>query len=42
MTIERKSSLGREDAHTSGLYMKRPAVIVRGDGALLYDEDGRE
>ncbi|MEX2046066.1 MAG: aspartate aminotransferase family protein [Chloroflexota bacterium] len=32
----------REDAHTSGLYLKRPLVIVRGDGALLYDEDGRE
>ena len=42
MTIERKSSVEREDAHTSGLYMKRPAVIVRGEGALLYDEDGRE
>ena len=42
MTIERKTSVGREDAHTSGLYMKRPAVIVRGEGALLYDEDGRE
>lgn len=35
-------SATREDAHTSGLYMKRPAVIVRGEGALLYDEDGRE
>ncbi|HUG06245.1 MAG TPA: aspartate aminotransferase family protein [Candidatus Limnocylindria bacterium] len=32
----------REDAHTSGLYLKRPLVIVRGDGALLYEEDGRE
>ena len=42
MTIERRSSVEREDAHTSGLYMKRPAVIVRGEGALLYDEDGRE
>ncbi len=42
MTVERRSSVGREDAHTSGLYTKRPLVIVRGDGALLYDEDGRE
>ncbi|HUQ42205.1 MAG TPA: aminotransferase class III-fold pyridoxal phosphate-dependent enzyme, partial [Candidatus Limnocylindrales bacterium] len=36
------SAMSREDAHTSGLYMKRPAVIVRGAGASLYDEDGRE
>ncbi len=42
MTVERRSSVGREDAHTSGLYMKRRLAIVRGDGALLYDEDGRE
>jgi acetylornithine/LysW-gamma-L-lysine aminotransferase len=41
MTVERKSSIAREDAHTSGLYQKRPAVIVRGEGATLYDEDGR-
>jgi len=42
MTVERRSSVGREDAHTSGLYTKRQLSIVRGDGALLYDEDGRE
>ncbi len=42
MTIGRKSSVAREDAHTSGLYQKRPLVIVRGEGATLYDEDGRE
>jgi LysW-gamma-L-lysine/LysW-L-ornithine aminotransferase len=42
MTVERRSSVGREDAHTSGLYTKRPLAIVRGDGALVYDEDGRE
>ncbi|HKW77734.1 MAG TPA: aminotransferase class III-fold pyridoxal phosphate-dependent enzyme, partial [Candidatus Limnocylindria bacterium] len=40
--IERRSAVSREDAHTSGLYQKRPAVIVRGEGATLYDEDGRE
>ena len=34
-------TLEREDAHTSGLYMKRPLVIVRGEGAVLYDEEGR-
>jgi acetylornithine/succinyldiaminopimelate/putrescine aminotransferase len=31
-----------EDAHTSGLYSKRPVAIVRGSGALLWDADGRE
>lgn len=31
-----------EDAHTSGLYQKRPLAIVRGDGALLWDSDGNE
>jgi acetylornithine/LysW-gamma-L-lysine aminotransferase len=36
------STIGREDAHTSGLYTKRQLAIVRGEGALLYDEDGRE
>ena len=42
MTVERRSSVGREDAHTSGLYTKRQLAIVRGEGALLYDEEGRE
>jgi len=42
MTVERRSSVGREDAHTSGLYTKRQVAIVRGEGALLYDEEGRE
>jgi [amino-group carrier protein]-gamma-(L-lysyl/L-ornithyl)-L-glutamate aminotransferase len=42
MSVERKSAVSREDAHTSGLYQKRPLVIVRGSGATLYDEDGRE
>ena len=27
---------------TSGVYSKRDLVIVRGSGALLYDQDGRE
>lgn len=35
------NAIGREDAHTSGLYMKRRLVIVRGEGAVLYDEAGR-
>ncbi len=42
MTVERRSAVGREDVHTSGLYTKRRLAIVRGDGALLYDEEGRE
>lgn len=31
-----------EDQHTSGLYTKRPLVIVRGAGARLWDADGNE
>lgn len=31
-----------ENAHTSGVYSKRPVVIVRGSGALLWDAEGRE
>ena len=31
-----------EDGHTSGVYTKRPLVIVRGEGAKLWDAQGRE
>jgi acetylornithine/LysW-gamma-L-lysine aminotransferase len=31
-----------ESQHTSGVYAKRDVVIVRGKGALLYDDQGRE
>lgn len=31
-----------ESAHTSGVYPKRPLAIVRGQGARLWDADGRE
>lgn len=31
-----------EDQYTSGLYSKRPVAIVRGQGAHLWDADGRE
>jgi acetylornithine/LysW-gamma-L-lysine aminotransferase len=31
-----------EDQYTSGLYTKRPLVIVRGEGARLWDADGGE
>ena len=30
-----------ENAHTSGVYAKRDLVIVRGEGATLYDDQGR-
>jgi len=30
-----------EDGHTSGVYTKRPLVIVRGEGARLWDAQGR-
>lgn len=31
-----------ESRYTSGVYSKRPIVIVRGEGARLWDEQGRE
>lgn len=31
-----------EDEHGSGVYAKRQIAILRGQGALLYDEQGRE
>lgn len=30
-----------EEAHTSGVYPKRPLTVVRGEGAYLWDEAGR-
>jgi acetylornithine/LysW-gamma-L-lysine aminotransferase len=30
-----------EDNHTSGVYVKRPLVIVRGEGARVWDAQGR-
>jgi len=30
-----------EDDHTSGVYTKRPLIIVRGEGAKLWDAQGR-
>ena len=29
-----------ETKHTSGVYAKQPLVIVRGSGAVLWDENG--
>jgi acetylornithine/LysW-gamma-L-lysine aminotransferase len=31
-----------ENQHGSGVYAKRPIAFVRGQGALLYDDQGRE
>jgi acetylornithine/LysW-gamma-L-lysine aminotransferase len=32
--------MAAEDAHTSGLYTKRRVVLVRGEGATVYDSEG--
>src|SRR5437868_460945 len=34
--------MARESAHTSGLYQKRDIALVRGDGARVWDDAGRE
>jgi acetylornithine/LysW-gamma-L-lysine aminotransferase len=34
--------IGLEDRHTSGLNTKRPLALVRGQGATVWDADGRE
>lgn len=31
-----------EEAHTSGFYKKQPVVLVRGEGARVWDVEGRE
>lgn len=33
--------IAQENAHTSGVYPKRQLAIVRGEGATLWDADGR-
>lgn len=35
------SIIATESAYTSGTYPKRPIAIVRGEGALLWDAEGR-
>ena len=44
MTIQLGNAdiIAAESAHTSGVYPKRPLAIVRGEGARLWDADGRE
>ena len=36
------ASIDLENTYTSGVYSKRPVVIVRGNGALVWDAEGRE
>src|SRR5712691_146475 len=36
------TSIGIEDTYTSGIYAKRAVNIVRGRGAILWDEEGHE
>jgi len=40
MTNE-QTLIALEDDHTSGVYTKRPLVIVRGEGARVWDAQGR-
>lgn len=42
MQTTTRSVISIEDQATSGVYAKREVLIVRGQGALLYDEQGRE
>jgi predicted acetylornithine/succinylornithine family transaminase/N-acetyl-ornithine/N-acetyl-lysine deacetylase len=42
MTTTMTSTMDLENTYTSGVYSKRPVVIVRGSGALLWDAEGRE
>ncbi|HEV2662837.1 MAG TPA: acetylornithine/succinylornithine family transaminase, partial [Ktedonobacteraceae bacterium] len=42
MTTTMTSTIDLENAYTSGVYSKRPVVIVRGNGASLWDAEGRE
>src|ERR1044071_3353164 len=37
-----ESIIAAESLHTCGVYPKRPVAIVRGEGARLWDADGRE
>jgi LysW-gamma-L-lysine/LysW-L-ornithine aminotransferase len=36
------ATIQRENQYTSGVYPKREVAIVRGEGARVWDEDGRE
>ena len=36
------TTIERENTYSSGVYGKRPVAIVRGQGAIVWDEQGRE
>lgn len=36
-----ETSMEQENRYTSGVYGKRPVTIVRGEGAMLWDDQGR-
>ncbi|HVB62917.1 MAG TPA: aminotransferase class III-fold pyridoxal phosphate-dependent enzyme, partial [Ktedonobacteraceae bacterium] len=36
------TTVERENAYTSGVYGKRAVTLVRGQGAVVWDEQGRE
>ncbi|MCU0519886.1 MAG: aspartate aminotransferase family protein [Anaerolineae bacterium] len=42
MDIDRDQVIAWEDQHESGVYGKQPIVLVRGDGARVWDMDGTE
>ncbi len=42
MATTMTTTIEQENTYTSGVYGKRPVVIVRGSGALLWDAEGRE
>ena len=42
MTTTMTTTMEQENMYTSGVYGKRPVVIVRGSGALLWDAEGHE
>ncbi len=42
MEISNTQASALEAAHASGVYAKRGLTIVRGEGALLFDETGKE
>ncbi len=41
-TVTNDEIVGLENRHSSGLYTKQPLVLVRGEGARLWDADGKE
>src|SRR5512142_3009662 len=39
--MDQQALIDLEQAHTSGVYPKRPLAIVRGEGARVWDAEGR-